>query len=78
VNWERWIASLSGEYQVGALFWAEVRNKPRRQSCSAASTGPQFLAGCLKAQQFLTIIDQGRNSDAQYWFGWNTYELATR
>jgi hypothetical protein len=78
VKWERWITSLAGEYQIGALFWAEVRNNPRHQSCSAASTGSQFLAGCLKAQQSLTIIDRSRNSDAQYWFGWNTYELATR
>jgi hypothetical protein len=74
VKWESWVASLTGDFETGALFWAEVRSKPDHLTCAEASTGPQFLSGCLKAQQFLTTVDRGRRTDPQYWFGWNTYE----
>jgi len=77
MKWESWVSSLTGDTETGALFWAEVRSKPNHLGCAEASTGPQFISGCLKAQQFLTTVDRGRRTDPQYWFGWNTYETVT-
>jgi len=51
-NYELWIASLTGAYQEGALFWTSQRSLKTPGSCfdpNHQSLG-DFTAGCLEAQ----------------------------
>jgi hypothetical protein len=69
--YEQWFLSLpSGTpYQKGALFWASNR-LPRPPTCQAQSD-LNWQAGCTAAKARLTPID-GRHTEANYWWGWNS------
>ena len=71
-SWETWFQSLSSTEKDGAMYWSNQRSRKTPIPCSAhASFGDDWLAGCTGAKQRLTSVDIKRNSDPQYWDGWN-------
>jgi hypothetical protein len=73
-GWEQWVASLSGPYLDGATFWAGHRSDHKPPTCygdGGADLGA-FSAGCLSAQQRLSLVDVRRKADPEYRRGWNS------
>src|SRR5207253_3128986 len=66
--YESWFASLTGDYRMGAFFWAGQRSLPKPQSCAAL--GGEATAGCLAAQQHLAPSDMRRKTEPEYRQGW--------
>jgi hypothetical protein len=71
--WESWINAQQGLYLDGATWWANNRNNPSRNgvTCEQASMSPEWIGGCNAARRMLTPTDFMRQTDAQYWNGWN-------
>ena len=74
--WEAWFAGLSGARLAGASYWAENRSHNPIPCSVAANDVPDyqisdFLTGCTQAQARLRTVDYLRQTDAQYWNGWN-------
>jgi hypothetical protein len=74
-SWETWFSSLSGEYQVGALFWSGQRSLPHPTLCLAQGGRDlgEWSAGCLAAQQRLALTDVRRKGEPDYRSGWNAW-----
>jgi restriction system protein len=72
--WETWFGALTGDYRAGAEWWAGERSLPQPESCNAAprSTGADWTAGCIAAQQRLVVPDERRKTEPDYWRGWNS------
>jgi len=72
-SWEAWFDSLTGDDRAGADYWASHRSLPNPGSCSAApaSTGADWTAGCVAAQQRLAAADVRRKTEPEYRLGWN-------
>jgi len=78
--WETWFGALTGDYRAGAEWWAGERSLPRPEPCNAAprSTGADWTAGCIAAQQRLVVPDERRKTDPDYWRGWNSLSPAAQ
>jgi len=76
-SWEAWFASLTDDTRAGADYWAAHRSVPNPGSCDAVppSTGADWTAGCLAAQQKLAASDVRRKTEPQYRQGWNNPPL---
>lgn len=73
-TWERWFAGLSGDYRDGAEYWAGVRSThPSSGVCALGRGGASadFRKGCLDARSFLVQVDHRRDTEPDYWYGWN-------
>jgi hypothetical protein len=72
-GWEAWFGSQTGDYRTGANYWASQRSLPHPGSCSAVppSTGADWTAGCVAAQQKLASSDVRRKTEPDYRLGWN-------
>ena len=72
-RWETWFGTLTGDYRSGAEYWAGNRSVLNPVSCNAApsSTGADWTAGCIAAQQRLTDSDVRRKTEPDYRRGWN-------
>ena len=72
-TWEAWFASLSGDYQAGAEYWAGQRSLAHPGSCYSPPqlAGVDWTAGCLSAKQKLAPYDVMRKSSEEYRQGWN-------
>jgi hypothetical protein len=68
---EDWFASSSGDYHVGALYWAAQRSLPHPGSCAAL--GGDRSAGCFASQGRLATSDVRRKTEPDYRQGWNSY-----
>jgi TerB N-terminal domain/TerB-C domain len=70
---EGWFGSLTGDYRAGAEYWAGHRSSSNRGLCNGAppSTGPDWTAGCIAAQQRLAAPDGRRKTEPNYRLGWN-------
>jgi hypothetical protein len=69
--WETYEAGLTGDYRMGAEYWASQRSLPHPSSCEQDS--PEFTAGCKGAKLRLTPTDYLRKSNLEYKAGWNSY-----
>jgi hypothetical protein len=71
LEYEQWYSSLpDGGYKDGATFWATHRSvKPSPPNCMGS---PEQVAGCVAARIRLTPSDIRRNSDRNFWLGWNS------
>jgi hypothetical protein len=70
IAYEQWVASLAdGSYRDGVIFWAGNRSVKPTPSCVA---GPSFQQGCLDARARLSNVDMRRETDKNYWWGWNS------
>jgi hypothetical protein len=72
--WERWFASLNGDYRAGAAYWAGQRSLPDPGVCQgvvASKDDGQFTAGCLSAKERLVYPDTLRK-DVDYQAGWDS------
>lgn len=59
-NWEQWFAALTGDYQHGALYWAEHRSKSRPGSCHRHDApDDDWIKGCLAAHLRLVHVQVG-------------------
>ena len=75
-TYESWFSGLSGDFQVGASFWAAHRNIPGQATCFTNNAPPLtslWMQGCLEAQRQLMASDAARRSDPDYRTGWNSY-----
>jgi hypothetical protein len=70
-EWERWIASLSGASQAGAIYWAVQRSTTRPGSCNDPQQTPDWQRACAEARRRLSLPDALRRSELQYRNGWN-------
>jgi hypothetical protein len=71
--WQGWLATLSGPYRDGALFWTTQRSMPQPASCfgpNSVSRG-DFTLGCEAAKQRLALSDARSRASADYRAGWN-------
>jgi hypothetical protein len=73
LSWESWFSDLTGDERAGADYWAAHRSLPNPGSCSVVppSTGADWSAGCVAAQQKLAAWDVRRKSEPDYRLGWN-------
>lgn len=71
--WEKWFNGLSGDYRVGAEYWAGHRSLPTPGSCATApsDSGPDWSKGCFAAQGKLAPADVRRKTEPDYRLGWN-------
>ena len=71
VDYEQWIAGLpDGSYKDGVTFWATHRSdKPAPPNCVGT---PDWIAGCVAARVRLSPSDFRRNTDKNFWWGWNS------
>jgi hypothetical protein len=77
-SWEAWFNGLTGSEREGAYYWAGQRRLKAPVPCSAhASNGDDWLSGCTEAKRRLTPVDIKRNTDPQYWNGWNKIGVAS-
>jgi hypothetical protein len=74
-EWEQWVATLGGDFQRGAEWWAEHRSLPNPGGCAGpvAAMNQQFISGCETAKMRLTPTDIKRKSAVDYRRGWNSY-----
>ena len=72
-KWEQWFAGLSGDYRDGAEYWAGARKShPSPGVCALRGrASADFRQGCLGARSFLVRVDHRRDTEADYWYGWN-------
>jgi hypothetical protein len=71
--WEQWFASLSGDYQGGAYWWAGQRSSSNPGTCNILGATPQFAMACEAAKARLTPSDMKSKSSPEYKRGWNEY-----
>jgi hypothetical protein len=71
---ENWFASLNGDFQSGAEYWASQRSLPNPGSCNSERISQDFVVGCRMARARLTPTDIQRRSDPIYREGWNSYK----
>lgn len=78
-SWEVWFNSLSGDYQVGANFWAAQRSLPHPAGCFAEGGRDlgYWSMGCVAAQQRLALSDIRRKAEPEYRLGWNAWAPGT-
>jgi hypothetical protein len=70
IDYEEWITALAeGAYKDGALFWAAHRSDKPQPSCNGQN---DWQVGCLASRARLTVSDLRRNSDKNFWYGWNS------
>ena len=74
-QYKQWFASLQGEVQVGASWWAERRSQAVRQhlSCAVPGFSAAVRQGCMQAQAMLAPIDKRRVTEPEYRAGWNSF-----
>jgi hypothetical protein len=72
-EWEQWIAAQSGDFRMGADWWAGHRSLKKPGTCDgpAAAGNQQFILGCEAAKARLTPRDIKQKSDPEYRRGWN-------
>ena len=77
-TWETWFKSLNSDAQRGAEYWASVRNTKPRPHCSDgnAQDSADFMDACIKAKRLLAPVDKRRNTEPDYWRGWNSYSTS--
>jgi len=61
--WETYEAGLTGDYRMGAEYWASQRSLPHSGSCEQDS--PEFATGCKGAKLRLTPTDY--RAIAEFW-----------
>jgi hypothetical protein len=76
--YEEWFASLTGDFQKGAEYWAGQRSLTKPGSCFLAdgSSAGEWTQGCLAAQRQLAPSDVRRKAEPDYRQGWNAYSAA--
>jgi hypothetical protein len=67
--WESWIATLTGDYRTGAIYWSGQRSLPHPGLC--AFLGGDAINGCTAAKARLDISDYRRKTEPDYRLGWN-------
>ena len=72
-TWERWFASLTGDYREGAYYWSSERSSPKPGPCYGQGYSRDFVEGCANAKEVLAPTDVRRNSQPDYKAGWNSY-----
>jgi len=73
INYEQWFAALlDGPYKEGAAYWAEHRSVKPVPSCAEAGLMLEWQAGCAAGKALLTVADQRRKTEKDYWWGWNS------
>jgi hypothetical protein len=71
--WEDWVGKLvEGLYHDGVMFWAGNRSLKPQPTCAQTAQTADWQRGCTEARKFLTDVDQKRNTDKDYWWGWNS------
>ena len=68
-DWERWVATLTTDSRLGALYWADQRSKSQPGNCIGTVS---FQEACSAAQQRLAGPDTMRKTAPQYRLGWNS------
>jgi DNA-binding helix-hairpin-helix protein with protein kinase domain len=78
-DWEQWVIALTGDFRLGAEWWAGHRSLPSPGACNgpAAAINQQFILGCEAAKVRLGPKDIKRKSDPDYRRGWNSYADTT-
>ena len=71
--WETWFDSQTADHRAGAEYWAAHRSVPNPGSCNSIppSTGDDWSARCLAAQQRLAASDIRRKTESEYRRRWN-------
>ncbi len=74
-RWENWFGSLTGDYKLGAEFWAGQRSLPNPGTCygSIGQDVGNYTAGCIATQKLLAPMDVRRKSEPGYRAGFNSY-----
>jgi hypothetical protein len=73
-EFEQWVAALSGDFRLGADWWAGRRSLLNPGACNGpTATSQDFMFGCEAAKARLTPMDIKRKSDPVYRRGWNSY-----
>jgi hypothetical protein len=74
-EWEQWFATLTGDAQSGAAFWAGQRSLPHPTSCalSAEAKSWEWVNACEEAARRLAPSDARRRMEAGFRRGWNSY-----
>lgn len=74
VEYEKWRASLEGEFKQGAEWWAAHRSTAAKDklSCATEPHSATWVLGCIGAEKMLKPIDVRRLSEPEFRAGWNS------
>jgi hypothetical protein len=73
IDFENWVNGIAeGEYKDGALWWSAHRSDKPPPNCNGPA---EWRSGCLSARARLAPSDARRNTERDFWYGWNS--LAT-
>ena len=73
-RWEAWFNAQSGDFKVGANWWATHRSDDNPGSCSAVEhpqASSEWLYGCSISGQMLAQFDKRRKTEPDYRRGFN-------
>ena len=73
-RWEAWFNAQSGDFKLGADWWASHRSDDNPGSCSTIEhpqASSEWLYGCSIAGQMLAQFDKRRKTEPDYRRGFN-------
>lgn len=72
IDYEQWFIGLpAGQYLNGAAFWASNRSLKLQPTCTNQAQ-PAWQSGCVDSRARLAPADRRRNTEPNFWWGWNS------